>query len=306
MIILTSGKTYIDIDGYAGCIAYRELLKLQGNEVQFVNQAKPNYSITRSLINLPIGADKYNINKDDKFIIIDLSNKKYFPSFVQETGIIEVIDHHPGFEDYWKNKLGNKAIIEEIGSVATIIVEKYEQESLLNSMDTNVAKLLMSAILDNTLNFTANIVSKRDKEAYKKLEAITEEYDYAEKYFKETQNSISKNMEEAIKNDVKTTKMNQLLPEVFAQLTVWEANKFIKNNEKLKSTMNSYGNSWIINIISLKENISYVFYSDKAVKEKLCYFLNCNFDNEKIIIKPAMLRKEILKRAILKSGNTIK
>lgn len=28
MIVLTVGKSYVDIDGYASCLAYRELLKM--------------------------------------------------------------------------------------------------------------------------------------------------------------------------------------------------------------------------------------------------------------------------------------
>ncbi len=39
MIIITSGKKYIDIDAYASCIAYRELLKMRGIESTFVSNA---------------------------------------------------------------------------------------------------------------------------------------------------------------------------------------------------------------------------------------------------------------------------
>ena len=46
-------------------------------------------------------------------------------------------------------------------------------------MDKDIAKLLMAAILDNTLNFTANITTERDKNAYKKLELLINEYDYS-------------------------------------------------------------------------------------------------------------------------------
>ena len=162
MIVITVGKSYIDIDGYASSIAYRELLRMQGLDAMFVSDAILNYSITNSLLNLPYSTDKYEIQELDKFIILDLSNKDYFPSFVKEENIIEIIDHHPGFEEYWKDK----SIIEEIGSVATIIVEKYEESNLLSKMDLSIAKLLMAAILDNTLNFTASITKERDKIAF--------------------------------------------------------------------------------------------------------------------------------------------
>ena len=168
MIVITVGKSYIDIDGYASSIAYRELLKMKGIESKFVSNAVLNYSITDSLKSIPYSVDDYSIDSNDKYIILDLSNKTFFPEFIGENNIIGIIDHHHGFEDYWDNKLGNNAIIESIGSVATIIVEKYEQDGLLDRMDKDIAKLLMAAILDNTLNFTANITTERDKNAYKK------------------------------------------------------------------------------------------------------------------------------------------
>ncbi len=293
MIVITVGKSYIDIDGYASSIAYRELLRMQGLDAMFVSDATLNYSITNSLLNLPYSTDKYEIQELDKFIILDLSNKDYFPSFVKEENIIEIIDHHPGFEEYWKDK----SIIEEIGSVATIIVEKYEESNLLSKMDLNIAKLLMAAILDNTLNFTASITKERDKIAYKKLEDITKEYNYKEKYFLECQKYIESNLEESIKNDIKIQHISKYIPDVFGQLTIWDAKELLNNN-LLRQIMNSYGNKWILNIISLKDNTSYILYSDEDVKNNLEKVLDCSSENNIVIIKPAMLRKEIMKKAL--------
>ena len=142
MIVITVGKSYIDIDGYASSIAYRELLRLKGIESKFVSNAVLNYSITDSLKN-NYTVDNYAVNSNDKYIILDLSDKSFFPEFVDENNIIEIIDHHPGYEDYWNSKLGSNSIIEPIGSVATIIVEKYEKDNLLDKMDKDVAMLLI-------------------------------------------------------------------------------------------------------------------------------------------------------------------
>ena len=53
MVVLTVGKDYIDIDGYASAIAYKELLKMQGIDAKFVSNANINYSITKSLLSIP-------------------------------------------------------------------------------------------------------------------------------------------------------------------------------------------------------------------------------------------------------------
>ena len=49
MKIVTSGSRYIDIDAYASCIAYANLLNLKGIEAKAVSTAKINESITPNL-----------------------------------------------------------------------------------------------------------------------------------------------------------------------------------------------------------------------------------------------------------------
>lgn len=300
MIVLTVGKSYVDIDGYASCIAYRELLKMQGIQSKFVTHASLNYSIINSLLNLPYGVDEYKVNDKDRFIILDLSNKEFFPNFVKVQNIIELIDHHPGFEEYWNERLNKNAIIEKIGSVATIIVEKYEQSNLIEKMDKNIAKLLMAAILDNTLNFTAKITSERDKKAYDKLQIISGELNFADVYFNECQNTIESKLEESIINDLKYQKTNEYLPDIIGQLTIYDINRLVGQMDRVRQTMNSNSNKWIINIISLKDNTSYVMYSDDEVKQNITKLFNCNYNDDLLMIKPARLRKEIMGKALLK------
>lgn len=292
MLVITVGKNYVDIDGYASSIAYRELFKLRGIESVFVTNSVLNYSITKSLIDLGYTIDIYDIKDIDKFIVLDLSNPKFLPEFVRESDIIEIIDHHPGFEEYWKK---TDSIIEPIGSVATIIVEKYEEYNLLDKMNKDVALLLMAAILDNTLNFTADITCDRDKIAYKKLEDLTGIYNYQEKYFNECQNYVENNLKDSIINDIKIEKDNKYLPEVIGQLTIWDIDKVLKEKDTIKGIMSNYDN-WLINIISLKDNKSYVLCSNKSVVESFSKLFECTIDND-IVIMDSKLRKEILKRS---------
>ena len=302
MIVLTVGKSYVDIDGYASCLAYRELLSIQGIESKFVTNASLNYSITKSLLTLSYSIDEYKVNTNDKFIILDLSNKEFFPEFVNEENIIELIDHHPGFEKYWDDRLNKNATIEQIGSVATIIVEKYEQNNLIQKMDKSIAKLLMAAILDNTLNFTAKITNDRDRKAYYKLQAITGELNYADVYFNECQNTIENKLEESIVNDLKRQKTNQYLPDVIGQLTIWDIDRLTNQINKIKQTMYANGEKWIINIISLKDNTSYVMCSDDEVRQNINELFDCSCNDEFVLIKPAILRKEIMGAALSKNN----
>ncbi len=89
MIVVTSGKKYIDIDAYAGCIAYAKLLNLKGINAKAISTAKLNESITPSLLDLNIKLDEYKPSENDEYIIIDVSNKDYFDTFVKEEKLIK-------------------------------------------------------------------------------------------------------------------------------------------------------------------------------------------------------------------------
>ena len=298
MILVTSGSKYIDIDAYAGIIAYSNLLRLKGIQSKAVSTAKLNESITSSLLELNTKLDKYEEKEDNEFIIIDVSNKDYFDDIVQENRIVEVIDHHTGFEEYWKNKLGEKSKIEFIGSVATLIVEDYEKENLLEKMSEDIAILLMSAILDNTLNFQAKVTNERDRIAYKKLQKIANvEDNYAEKYFLECQQNIERDLRMAIENDTKVEKICDLLPTVFGQLTLWNKEFILANKKIVYETLNNINKEWMMNLISLEDAKSYIISEDIKVKAGLERLFNKPFEKDILELENVWLRKEIIKKA---------
>lgn len=298
MKIVTSGSKYIDIDAYTGIIAYSNLLRLKGIQAKAISTAKLNESITSSLLELKTKLDKYEEKEDDEFIIIDVSNKDYFDEIVQENKIVELIDHHTGFEEYWKSKLGKKSKIEFIGSVATLIVEDYEKENLLENMSKDIAILLMSAILDNTLNFQAKVTNERDRIAYKKLQKIANvEDNYAEKYFLECQHKIERNLKMAIENDTKVEKICDLLPMVFGQLTLWNKEFILSNKKIVYETLNHIDKEWMMNLISLEDAKSYIIAEDTEVKAGLERLFNKSFEDDILELKNVWLRKEIIKKA---------
>lgn len=297
MIVVTSGSKYIDIDAYASCIAYANLLNIKGKEAKAVSSAKMNESIPSSLLKLNIGLDNYKPSKEDEFIIIDVSNKAFFDKFVNEDKIIEVIDHHVGYEKYWKNKLQDKSKIEFVGAVATIIVELYEKEGLIHKITKEIAILLISAILDNTLNLKAKVTSERDITAYEKLERIIQDRKYPEKYFLECQSQINKDLKLAIENDTKTEYVSSILPPIFSQLTIWDKEDVLRDKDIIYTVLNNIGNRWMLNLICLKDGKSYVIAQDLEVQKKLEKLFNKKFKTDIMELDNVWLRKEIMKIA---------
>ena len=298
MKIVTSGSRYIDIDAYAGCISYSYLLNLKGIQSKAVSTAKLNESITEKLLELGIKLDKYEPTENDEFIIIDVSDKNFFDNIVKENKITEVIDHHTGFEDYWKQRLGNNSKIEFIGSVVTIIFELYEKENLQDKITKDIAYLMMSAILDNTLNFKAKVTNNRDIIAYQKLEKIIEDSEnYASKYFLQCQEIIERDLKKALENDTKIGIVSKKLPNVFSQLAVWNKNNILDKKKLIFDTLNNFGNNWILNLICLEEGKSYIIASNDLVLQDIKNLLNGNINQYYLECEDVWLRKEIIKQS---------
>ena len=167
MKIVTSGAKYIDIDAYAGCVAYAELLQFKGEKALAVCTAPLNESVSDTVRswNAPIKS-VYEPSEDDEFILIDVSEPEQFEEIVNLEKVSEVLDHHPGLEQYWHEKIGDKAIIEFIGAACTLVYESWKSSDLLDKMSVTSARLLICGILDNTLNFGAKVTNPRDVEAY--------------------------------------------------------------------------------------------------------------------------------------------
>ena len=281
MKIITSGSRYIDIDAYASCIAYRHLLALKGINSKAVSTAKLNESVTQNLLDLDVKLDKY-----------------FFDNIVKQNKITEIIDHHTGFESYWNEKLGENSKIEFIGAAVTIIFELYEKENLQDKIPKDIAYLMMSGILDNTLNLKAKITNNRDIIAYKKLEKISGELgDYASKYFMDCEQLIEKDLKTALENDTKIGVISKRLPSVISQLTIWNKHNFLKNKDLIFNTLNKFGNEWILNLICLKEGKSYIVASNNILLQEVKDILKGDIVEYYLECKEVWLRKEIIKVA---------
>ena len=105
MIIITAGNKYIDIDAYASGIAYTKLLNAFGQKAIFASTATINGSVCKLITNLGFELTRnYTPQKEDNFILVDISNPDFFDKIVDKNRIIEIIDHHTGFEKYWTEK----------------------------------------------------------------------------------------------------------------------------------------------------------------------------------------------------------
>ena len=298
MIQITAGNKYMDIDAYASCLTYTKLLNSIGIEAIAVNTSNSiNKSVPKSLLNTKYKFSSRLDNNND-FIILDVCNPNMIANEVLDGNIIEVIDHHPYYEfiDYWKERNAN-LVLDEIGSVCTIIYEKIKEKNKLEILDSDLCKLLIAGILDNTLNLNATITSKRDINAVNELIKLGKiDKNFGENYFIECQNSYKDNIIQCIEDDLKDNLNYPIIPKTFGQLLV--ANySFVKEYEKeIVKYMNVKYNNWIINFIALNERKSYILTDSDTTAKSMNEILNgIIIDNNIIRLNKFKLRKELLK-----------
>lgn len=301
MKVVTAGPSFLDIDAYACAIAYAELLHLKGEDAIAYSSAAPNESVTKTIRSWDASfLTDYTPSDKDTFILVDVSDPDYLDKAVSIDRVEEVIDHHVGFEDFWQNRIGDKTDIEFIGAACTQVYEKWLTADLVDSMSETSARLLISGILDNTLNFKAAVTTTRDTAAYEDLLRIARlPEDWTTQYFTECQESILDDIERALSLDTKMMKFNNIRTDTiaFGQLVVWSGEQVIgEYRSSIEATMAMRSDNWFVNVVSIDEGRSYFICSNGIVQEWAEKILDVSFTNNVSHAPRLWLRKEIFKQ----------
>ena len=304
MKVVTSGLNFLDIDAYAGCVAYAELLNLQNIDAVAISSANINDSVSNTIRswNAPI-VTKYTPNSNDSFVLIDVSEPDFLDRIVDIARVEEVIDHHVGYEKFWSDKIGLKTNIDFIGAACTLVYERWQEHGSTEQMSETSARLLISGILDNTLNFKSKVTTDRDHRAYDQLLKLANlSSDWTEQYFQECEESIYLNIVGALTNDTKIMKFRQLDSDnvAFGQLVVWDANKATQEYRNIiEETMCRKSDDWFINAVSISDGKSFFIASNDKVIEWAESLLGVVFNKRLAIADRLWLRKEIVKQDVL-------
>lgn len=268
MTIVTAGKSFNDIDAFGCAIAYAELLRLEGTDARAVFVGSLNHSVTALALKQGGGFGTEYVPADaDRFVFVDLSGPDHFAfAPVDESRIAEIYDHHYGFEDYWKERLGGRSHIERVGAAATLIWEEIVQRGFADRLSPASVNLLAIATLQNTLNFASSETVERDRSAFAELSRrVTMAEGWQDRYFAECAEAIHGNLDEAIANDTKT--LHGFFGEralVFSQLEITEDPvAFLREN---RSAVDAHwsatpGSRHLINLADMRSRAS-LLYSD--------------------------------------------
>lgn len=295
-LIVTAGATYLDIDAYACMVAMAELLELQGMEAAAWSDAPCNYSVCPSLMGegqvcreLPW--------ENARYIIVDVSDPEYLGDRVPLEQVAAVYDHHVGFEDYWRERIGANTHIEFIGAAATLIYREWKNAGLENKMSEESARLLAAAILDNTLDLTSANTTDEDREAFREL-CLRAKLggNWRAEYFSEVQRTVERDLKNALLGDLKTVRGNPVLPPYVAQLCVWDADSVLDRLPQIRGWLSELPESWMVNIIELKTRRNYFLCEDTRYQTRIGQVFGVVFHDGAAGTDRTYLRKELIKK----------
>lgn len=296
--VVTSGQKFTDIDALACAVAYAEFLNRQGKESEVVLPGIFNASITQTVRDWDLSYRTTPSQLDALFVIVDVSDPEQIATCAKNKNIVEVFDHHSGFENFWQKRLGEKSHIEFIGACATLIWEEYRKRGMgISLLSSN---LLSVAIVSNTLNFGAQITHQRDHDAFRELQKhhpISQEW--IARYFSDQEKDINTDIAHAISNDTKViTDLNLTDSLVIGQLELWDGKDFLnKNTDLIKETLLKHDSPyWFMTIPSLKETKNYIYTENPSVQVMLSEALGVVFQENIGVTDKLWLRKEILKK----------
>jgi inorganic pyrophosphatase/manganese-dependent inorganic pyrophosphatase len=298
--IITAGATYLDIDAYACMVALAELLQRQGQDAVAWSAAAHNCSICPSLV--AEGQILRELPKDweenGQYIIVDVSDPEYLQKRVPLDNVVAVFDHHVGFENYWKSRIGDSAQIEFIGAAATLIFRQWQKAGLQDQMTHATARLLIAAILDNTLNLTSTNTTEEDVKVFQALCAHANvDQDWCAFYFAEVQAGVESDLRNALLKDTKNLRDNSVLPEKVAQLCVWDSNSVLQRIPEIRGW---FDGTWMLNIIDLQHHCSWFVCDEPSYQTKIANLFGITFENGVAQTLIPYLRKEIIRKTLSK------
>ncbi|MBS4172268.1 manganese-dependent inorganic pyrophosphatase [Bacillus sp. FJAT-49736] len=222
--IFIFGHKNPDTDTICSAIAYAELKTKLGMDVEPVRLGEINGETKYALDYFKAEAPRYveKVASEVKnVILVDHNERQQSADDIDEVRVLEVIDHHRIANFETSDPLYYRA--EPVGCTATILNKLYKENGI--EIRKEIAGLMLSAIISDSLLFKSPTCTNEDVEAAKELAAIAEVD--AEKYglemLKAGADLSDKSVEQLVSLDAKEFQMGDYKVEV-AQVNAVDIN----------------------------------------------------------------------------------
>lgn len=285
-----------DTDGVCSALAIAELYKKKGMGeylpvLSGKLSAETKYVLDKADIDQQLLVTTYEQNKP--IILVDTHQLAQLPHLKKSNMVVEIWDHHPdGDVEIFVNAIIHNY---KIGAIASKILEKMLESDCLSR---SFAILLGSAIVSNTINFTAPSTTKYDIDMFSQaLKYFDFNKQYIDGMFQCRDSILNEDCRKILTCDMKCFQINEKKC-LIAQIELTSTEKILKNKNifseirKLRINKNAY--YFVFNVINIQQKKSFLICEDeisKNITEKMFgrFFEGCIMEFEKILLRKTEL-----------------
>ncbi|MEQ3451618.1 manganese-dependent inorganic pyrophosphatase [Enterococcus cecorum] len=294
--ILVFGHQNPDTDAIGAAIAFANLQKELGKDAEAVALGEPNEETAFALNHFGLTAPRVVetvANEVEQVMLVDHNEFQQSAADIEKVEILAVVDHHRIANFQTANPLYYRA--EPVGCTSTIILKLYKENNV--EVPKNIAGIMLSAIVSDTLLFKSPTCTQEDVQAAKELAEIAgvDLEGYGLEMLKAGTNLGTKSAAELIDLDAKSFPMGGSNLRIAQVNTVDLAEVFARQAE-LESAMqeanaaNGY-NLFVLVVTNILDSDSEILIVGEP-KENVEKAFNVTLDNNRALLKGVVSRKK--------------
>ncbi|MFC5714345.1 manganese-dependent inorganic pyrophosphatase [Thalassorhabdus alkalitolerans] len=294
--VLIFGHKNPDTDTICSAIAYADLKKQIGVEAEPLRLGSINGETEYALNYFNAEAPRYVetvANEGGDVILVDHNERQQSADDIQEVKVVEVIDHHRISNFETSDPLYYRA--EPVGCTATILKKLYKEQGV--DIPKNIAGLMLSAIISDSLLFKSPTCTQEDIDAAKELADIAgvNSEEYGLEMLKAGADLSDKSIEELISLDAKEFQMGNAKVEI-AQVNTVDAEEVLEQQDDLEAAISKVIEEknldlFVFVVTDILENDSVVLSLGKEAAGVERAF-NVTLDNKRATLKDVVSRKK--------------
>ena len=294
--ILVFGHQNPDTDAIGAAIAFANLQKELGKDAEAVALGEPNEETAFALNHFGLTAPRVVetvANEVEQVMLVDHNEFQQSAADIEKVEILAVVDHHRIANFQTANPLYYRA--EPVGCTSTIILKLYKENNV--EVPKNIAGIMLSAIVSDTLLFKSPTCTQEDVQAAKELAEIAgvDLEGYGLEMLKAGTNLGTKSAAELIDLDAKSFPMGGSNLRIAQVNTVDLAEVFLRQAE-LESAMqeanaaNGY-DLFVLVVTNILDSDSEILIVGEP-KENVEKAFNVTLDNNRALLKGVVSRKK--------------
>ncbi|WP_210364928.1 manganese-dependent inorganic pyrophosphatase [Bacillus sp. REN3] len=235
--VLVFGHKNPDTDTICSSIAYANLKQKLGVDAEAVRLGQVNGETQYALDYFNAESPRFVgevASEADEVILVDHNERQQSADDIDKVKITEVIDHHRVANFETSDPLYFR--VEPVGCTATILNKMYKENNI--EIDKNIAGLMLSAIISDSLLFKSPTCTEQDVAAAHELAAIAgvDAEQYGLEMLKAGADLSSKTIEELISLDAKEFQMGEAKVEI-AQVNTVDVNEVLERQAVLEEEL---------------------------------------------------------------------